>query len=141
MRAVLLDYDGTLNTLPDPAAFVQQLIDQGDYVVLYTDYEDVPEDLLALFNAVFAKRLHRNPSSTTCAQDPAVLEPIRVKDPTRLIGLLLGGADVCIDRIVVVDDELLVLESFARRVERFLALFDAEVTVLFATDINDLLNP
>lgn len=63
MRVVILDYQGTLTTLPDPVGFVKALNAQGDFTVLYSgsgDYE-IQAGTPGLLEAVRAK--HDKPAS------------------------------------------------------------------------------
>jgi len=84
MRAVVLDFSGTLTTLPNPVAFIEALKAQGDYVVLWTASHDSDVEKAA--------------PGTLAAVDVAVQKP-------ELPLQALDGSGRVFDEVIVVDDE------------------------------------
>lgn len=86
MRAVVLDFQGTLTPLPNPVAFVTNLKEQGDYVVLWTgsdpkEVEQRAPGLLALVDALMVK-----PSLPHTALPEGPLDEVVFVDDEPLVG-------------------------------------------------------
>jgi len=119
MRALILDYGGTLDLVDDPTDFVQQLVGQGDFVVLYTGD---PENA----DSAAGSRCH--------------VQFLKGEDkPFELAGAIMEFTGGDVQEIVVVDDDPELLRLWERQAQKISDTFGLTVSGLPAEHIEDLL--